>query len=257
MKTRRIIARLDVKGPNLVKGIQFEGLRKIGDPNEYVLNYYLQGVDEIFYDDIVASLYGRNNLLNVIENTTKNVFIPVAVGGGIRSLEDVKAILNAGADKVSINTAAIENSKIITKIAEKYGSQCVIVSIQSKFIDGKWEAFYNNGREPSGLDVIDWSKKVQKLGAGEILLTSIDKDGLASGMDLELIKCVTDSVTIPVIASGGVGNLEDIYLAFKNSNADAVALAHVLHYGELKVDSIRSYLNNKDIQIRKLDKLDN
>lgn len=253
MKIRRIVARLDIKGPNLVKGIQFEGLRKIGDPNEYALNYYLQGVDEIFYDDIVASLYGRNNILNVIENTTKNIFIPVTVGGGIRSLEDVKAILNAGADKVSINTAAIENPKIITKIAEKYGSQCIVVSIQSKFINGKWEAFYNNGREPSGLDVVEWSNKVQKLGAGEILLTSIDKDGLASGMDLALIKRITDSVAIPVIASGGVGSLEDIYLAFKNSNADAIALAHVLHYGHLKVSNIRQYFNDKEIQIRKID----
>jgi cyclase len=252
MRNIRIIARLDIKAPNLVKGIQFEGLRKIGNPNEFALKYYLQGADEIFYADIVASLYERNSLLDIINSTTNNVFIPITVGGGIRSIDDVTSALNSGADKVSINTAAIKNPSLITQISEKFGSQCMVLSIQAKSKNGAWEAYYDNGRESSGLDVVEWAKKGQDLGAGEILLTSVDREGTAKGMDIELIKAVTAVVTLPVIASGGVGNLNDIGLAVEEGGADAISIAHVLHYEELTINEIRQYCIEKKIPVRRL-----
>jgi cyclase len=252
MRNVRIIARLDIKAPNLVKGIQFEGLRKIGDPSEFALKYYLQGADEIFCADIVASLYERNSLLDIINSTTNNVFVPITVGGGIRSIEDVTSALNSGADKVSINTAAIKNPSLITEISEKFGSQCMVLSIQAKSKNGNWEAYYDNGRESSGLDVIEWAKKCQDLGAGEILLTSVDREGTAKGMDIELIKAVTSVVTVPVIASGGVGDLNDVGLAVLEGGADAIAIAHVLHYEELTINEIRQYCIEKKIPVRRL-----
>lgn len=252
MKTKRIIARLDIKGENLVKGIQLEGLRKIGNPNEKAMNYYLQGADEILYEDVVASLYERNSLQKIIDSSTKNIFIPITVGGGIRSIEDVKSALNAGADKIAINTAAIKREKIITEVSKKFGSQCMVLSIQAKFRNGRWEAFYENGREPSGLDVIEWSIKAEKLGAGEIFLTSIDREGMAKGMDLNLIRAVTENVSIPVIASGGVGNLNDIKLAFDDGNADAVALAHILHYNEASIGEIKEHCLRNNINVREV-----
>jgi cyclase len=248
----RIIARLDIKAPNLVKGIQFEGLRKIGDPSKFALKYFLQGADEIFCADIVASLYERNSLLDIISSTTNNVFVPITVGGGIRSIKDVTSALNAGADKVSINTAAIKKPDLITEVSEKFGSQCMVLSIQAKYRNGGWEAYYDNGRESSGIDVIEWAKKGQDLGAGEILLTSVDKEGTAKGMDIELIKAVTNVVTIPVIASGGVGNLNDIGLAIEEGCADAISVAHVLHYEELTINEIRQYCFEKNIPVRRL-----
>lgn len=250
MKTKRIIARLDIKGENLVKGIQLEGLRKIGNPNEKAVNYYLQGVDEIFFEDVVASLYERNSLLRIVDSSTKNIFIPITIGGGIRTIEDVVSALNAGADKIAINTAAIKNENLITEVSKKFGSQCMVLSIQAKFRNGRWEAFYENGREPSGLDVIEWSIKAEKLGAGEIFLTSVDKEGMARGMDLDLIKAVTENVSIPVIASGGVGTLNDIKLAFDIGNADAVALAHILHYNEASIREVKEYCLSNNINIR-------
>ena len=250
MKTKRIIARLDIKEENLVKGIQLEGLRKIGNPNEKAVNYYLQGVDEIFFEDVVASLYERNSLLRIVDSSTKNIFIPITIGGGIRTIEDVVSALNAGADKIAINTAAIKNENLITEVSKKFGSQCMVLSIQAKFRNGRWEAFYENGREPSGLDVIEWSIKAEKLGAGEIFLTSVDKEGMARGMDLDLIKAVTENVSIPVIASGGVGTLNDIKLAFDIGNADAVALAHILHYNEASIREVKEYCLSNNINIR-------
>jgi cyclase len=252
MRNIRIIARLDIKAPNLVKGIQFEGLRKIGNPSDFALKYYLQGADEIFCDDIVASLYERNSLLDIINSTTNNVFIPITVGGGIRSIEDVTSALNSGADKVSINTAAIKNPSLITEISEKFGSQCMVLSIQAKAKSGNWEAYYDNGRESSGLDVIEWAKKAQDLGVGEIFLTSVDREGTAKGMDIELIKAVTSVVSVPVVASGGVGSLKDVELAVKDGGADAISIAHVLHYEELTINKIRQYCIEKNIPVRKL-----
>jgi imidazole glycerol-phosphate synthase subunit HisF len=248
----RLIARLDVKAPNLVKGIQLEGLRKLGDPNEFARHYYKQGIDEIFYTDIVASLYERNSLLDIIENTSKNIFVPITVGGGLRNIDDVAAALRAGADKVSINTAAIKNPKIISEIAHRFGSQCIVLSIEGKRIGDHWEAYYDNGREHSYLDAIEWAKKGEELGAGEIMLTSVDQEGTARGFDTELTKAISDIVNIPVIASGGMGKLEDINEIVKEGNADAVAMAHVLHYNHCSVGEIREYCIEKGLPVRKI-----
>jgi len=250
MRNVRLIARLDVKAPNLVKGIQLEGLRKMGDPNEFALKYYLQGADEIFYADIVASLYERNSLLDIIEKTTDNVFVPITVGGGLRSIEDVAAALRAGADKVSINTAAIKNPEIITQVANRFGSQCMVLSIQAKRNNGHWEAYYDNGREHSYLDVIEWAKRGEALGAGEIMLTSVDQEGTANGFDVDLIKAVTENVSIPVIVSGGMGKLDDLDAAIQQGNADAVAMAHVLHYNHLSINEVRKHCQNQAFPVR-------
>jgi imidazole glycerol-phosphate synthase subunit HisF len=250
MRNVRLIARLDVKAPNLVKGIQFEGLRKLGDPNEFARRYYDQGIDEIFYADIVASLYERNSLLGIIEKTTEDVFVPITVGGGLRGVDDVAAALRSGADKVSINTAAIKTPQLITDVARRFGSQCMVLSIQAKRNGNHWEAYYDNGREHSNIDVIEWAKRGQKLGAGEIVLTSVDRDGTAKGFDLELVRRVTDEVTIPVIAGGGMGKLTDINEVINEGHADAVAMAHVLHYGHLSVPEVRKHCLNQNIPVR-------
>lgn len=253
MRNVRLIARLDIKAPNLVKGIQLEGLRKMGDPNEFARNYYEQGVDEIFYADIVASLYERNSLLDIIEKATDDVFVPITVGGGLRSVDDVAAALRAGADKVSINTAAIKNPALIFDISKRFGSQCMVLSIQAKrTTNDSWEAYYDNGREHSQLDVIEWAKKGQELGAGEIMLTSVDQEGTAKGFDIELVKAVTDVVTIPVIASGGMGALGDIDKVVNEGNADAVAMAHVLHYKQYDLSEIRQYCVENEVPVRLL-----
>jgi imidazole glycerol-phosphate synthase subunit HisF len=250
MRNIRLIARLDVKSPNLVKGIQFEGLRKLGDPNKYALKYYLQGADEIFYTDIVASLYGRNSLLDIIEKTSDNVFVPITVDGGLRSIDDVSAVLRAGADKVAINTEAIKNPNIISDVSRKFGSQCMVLSIQAKWQGDHWEAYYDNGREHSYLDVIEWAKRGEEFGAGEIILTSVDKEGSTKGFDVDLIKAVTDVVSIPVIASGGMGRLEDIKPAIRDGSADAIAMAHVLHYDQLTINDARKFCIKNDFPVR-------
>tara|TARA_B100001250_G_scaffold300104_1_gene261807 strand:- start:44640 stop:45404 length:765 start_codon:yes stop_codon:yes gene_type:complete len=250
LRSIRLIARLDVKSPNLVKGIQLEGLRKIGDPHLFAKRYYDQGIDEIYYEDIVASLYDRNSIIDIIKKTTQDVFVPITVGGGLRSLEDIGAALRAGADKVSINTAAIKNPDLISQVAEKYGSQCMVLSIQAKNHGTYWEAYYDNGREHSELDAIDWAVKGQELGAGELLITSIDKEGMAKGFDVDLINQITSKVSIPTIASGGMGKLTDIEDIFSEGKPDAVAMAHVLHYDMLTVREIKEYCISKDIQVR-------
>ena len=201
---KRIAARLDIKGNNLIKGICLEGLRVVGAPNAYAEKYYDSGIDELVYIDAVASLYGRNSLIEILESTSKNVFVPLVVGGGIRSLEDMDSLLRAGADRLAINTAAFSNSSLITQGAETYGTQCIVLSIAAKKIrEDKWECYREGGREPTGVDVIDWVKSAEGLGAGEIFLTSIDRDGTQSGMDTDLIKKVSNSTSLPVIASGG------------------------------------------------------
>ena len=253
MRNIRLIARLDIKAPNLIKGIQLEGLRKIGDPNEFALKYYLQGADEIFYADVVASLYGRNSLHEVIEKTTNNLFIPITVGGGLRSVDDVAKALRAGADKVAINTAAIKRPEIITEVAKYFGSQCMVLSIQAKSCGSYWEACYDNGREHSNQDVVEWAKYGEKLGAGEIILTSVDREGTANGFDYDLIRAVTDVVKIPVIASGGMGDLQDLAKVVNQGHADAVAMAHVLHYEHYTIKEIRQYCDSSGIAVRKVD----
>lgn len=251
MKNIRFAVRLDIKGEHLVKGIQLEGLRKLGNPNEFAGKYYGQGIDEMIYIDIVASLYDRNSLSTIVAETTKNVFVPLTVGGGLRSLTDVEKVLNSGADKIAINTEAIKTPGIITQVADRYGSQCMVLSIQAKKQSGgRWEAYYDNGREHTGLDAVAWARRGYELGAGEILLTSVDRDGTKGGFDLELIKEVSDAVPIPVIACGGMEKPQDFVDAVKLGHADAVAAASVLHYGNFKVNDIKEYAVHKGINVR-------
>lgn len=250
MKNVRLIARLDVKGSNLVKGIQLEGLRKLGNPNEFAKRYYDQGIDELIYIDIVASLYDRNNLTEIVKECTKDVFVPITVGGGIRTIDDVKNIFYSGADKIAINTAAIKNPDIISQVSDRYGSQCMVLSIQAKAVaKNKWEAYYDNGREHTGLDVVEWAKRGYELGAGEILLTSVDQEGSQKGFDISLIKAVSESVPIPVIAGGGFG-VKDDFVNAVNGGADAVALASALHYGKEAVREIKLYAKDQGINVR-------
>jgi cyclase len=253
LKNIRLIARLDVKGPNLIKGIHLEGLRKIGDPNLFAKRYYDQGIDEIIYMDIVASLYGRNNLLNIVRRTTQDVFIPITVGGGVRSVDDAREVLCAGGDKVAANSAAIKRPALITEISRKFGSQCMVLSIEAKKVGvEKWEAYFNNGREKSGIDVVEWAQQGFDLGAGEILLTSVDMEGTGKGFDCDLVRMVSSSVPIPVIASGGMGNIADLEKVVKEGAADAVAVAGLLHYGKMTVMDIRKEALGKEIGMRKI-----
>tara|TARA_Y100000741_G_scaffold365208_1_gene360630 strand:- start:9894 stop:10664 length:771 start_codon:yes stop_codon:yes gene_type:complete len=247
----RLIARLDIKGPNLIKGIHLEGLRIIGNPNEYAKKYYESGIDEIIYMDTVASLYGRNNLSDIVKKTVKDVFVPITVGGGLRSIDDVKYILRCGAEKVAINTAATKNPKLITDVSRKFGSQCMVLSIEAKKNnDNTWEVYTDNGRQKTGMDVLDWAKKGEELEAGEILLTSIDNEGTKKGFDYELIKKVSESVSIPVIASGGMGCHNDLSKAVINSSADAIAMADILHYDRSSIAAIREYCQSSNINVR-------
>lgn len=241
MITKRIIARLDVKGPNLVKGIHLEGLRIIGNPNEYAKKYENQGADELIFIDSVASLYGRDNLNEIVKKTTKNIFIPLTVGGGIRTLEDIRVLLNSGADKVAINTGAIKNPEFLKEAATRFGSQCIVLSVQAKKRNGYWEAYTENGREASGLNIIDWIKKAIDLGIGEVLLTSIDREGTKKGFDLELINEVEKICTVPLIICGGAGKEKDLEEIF-NHNIDGVALAAILHYDISTIDKIKKNL---------------
>ncbi len=227
----RIIPRLEIKGPTLVKGVHLEGLRVLGSPEEFARFYYEQGADELLYVDVVASLYQRNSLLEMIERTSREIFIPLAVGGGLRSIDDIRAGLRAGADKVSINTAAIRNPQLIRDAATRFGSSTIVVSIEAKQRpDGSYEAYVDAGRERTGVEVLGWAQKVAELGAGEIIITSIDREGTGRGFDLELTRRVSELVPIPVIASGGAGRITDVIEVLTAGKADAVALSSLLHY---------------------------
>ena len=251
MRKIRLIARLDIKGPNLIKGIHLEGLRVIGSPNEHALRYYQQGADELIYMDCVASLYGRNSLGDIIQSAAKDVFVPITVGGGIRSVEDTTHLLRCGADKVAVNTAAVKNPLLISDISQRFGSQCMVLSIEAKQTGpNKWEVYTDNGRERSGLDVIDWIKKGVDLGAGEILLTSVDREGTRKGFDIPLVQAVTQEVSVPVIASGGMGKPEDVIDAVLEGKADAIAMADILHYDRTTLDDIRSVAITAGIEVR-------
>lgn len=237
---KRLIARLDVKNNKLIKSIGFEGLRVIGEINTFAKKYYNEGIDEILYIDTIASLYERISLTEVIRKASEDIFVPITVGGGIKTTEDIKNILRCGADKIAINSEAIRNNAFISEAANIFGSQCVVVSIQAKMhTKDRWEAFYLNGRESSGLDVITWAKKVEKLGAGEILLTSVDFDGTQRGLDINLLKSVSDSVSIPVIGSGGTKNKENINECFKKTNVSALAVGSILHYEKETISNIK------------------
>lgn len=253
MSNIRIIPRLDIKGPNLIKGIRLEGLRVIGDPHDYALRYYEAGADELVYMDIVASLYGRNNLSDIISRAANQVFIPITVGGGIRSVDDAKHILRSGADKVAINTAAIAKPELITEVARHFGSQAMVLSIEAKAVgDGKWEVYTDNGRERTGRDVLSWAVEAVSRGAGEILLTSVDREGTRKGFEIELIRKVRDAVSVPVIASGGMGELQDFTKAVADGGADAVAMADILHYNRATVDQIREHALVGGFAVRKV-----
>ena len=227
----RIIPRLDIKGPNLVKGIHLEGLRVLGKPQDFADYYYMHGADELIYQDAVASLYGRNSLLDIIERTATRIFIPLTVGGGLRSVDDIRTVLRAGADKVSINTAAVERPELIRESVLAFGSSTIVVSIEAiKNPDGSYETYVDYGRESTGVDAIEWASRAVELGAGELLVTSIDRDGTGKGYDLELTRQIAEAVPVPVIALGGAGRLEHIYDVIHEGRADAVSLASMLHY---------------------------
>ena len=247
----RLIARLDVKSDYLIKGVHLEGLRKVGDPQAFAQRYYEEGIDEIIYMDVVASLYGRNNLSNIVAHTAEQVFIPITVGGGVRSVEDAHTLLRSGADKIAINTAATKRPEILSELADHFGSQCVVLSIEAMHqADGTWEAYTDNGRERTGLNVIEWARQGAELGAGEILLTSIDQEGTCNGFDVDLVRAVSTAVGIPVIASGGMGQATDLIDVVKNGKADAVAMAHVLHYQEISLAALRSATSTAGIETR-------
>jgi cyclase len=253
MANIRLIGRLDIKGPNLIKGIHLEGLRVMGDPQAFAKAYYEQGVDELLFMDVVASLYGRNNLSDIVHRASEHIFVPLTVGGGIRSIEDVGIALRSGADKVAVNTAAIKRPKLITEISRKFGSQCMVLSIEAKNVgDGKWEAYYDNGRERSGFDVIEWASRAVELGAGEILLTSVDHEGTRRGFDCALVSAVSGCVSIPVIASGGMGTAEHLVDVVAIGGADAVAMADILHYKRMSINEIRAAAIGAGLHLRKV-----
>ena len=235
MKTIRIIPRLDIKGPNLVKGIHLEGLRVLGKPEDFAKYYYENGADELIFQDVVASLYERNSLNAIISRTAKNMFIPLTVGGGLRTVDDIRQVLRAGADKVTLNTAAIRNPNFIKEASQKFGSSTIVVAIETiKQPNGDYFAFVDNGREETGVEAIGWARKVEELGAGEIIITSVDREGTGKGFDIGLINKISSAVSLPVIAHGGASDLEDIKLAIIEGNADALAIASVFHYSTMR-----------------------
>jgi imidazole glycerol-phosphate synthase subunit HisF len=250
----RLVARLDVKGPNLIKGIHLEGLRVMGDPGEHARRYYDEGCDELIYMDAVASLYGRNNLLDIVKSTARRCFVPITVGGGIRSVEDADALLRSGADKVAINTAATENPSLISALANQFGSQAVVLSVEAKRHGGPngggWEALTNNGRDHSGREVVDWARQAVELGAGEILVTSVDREGTRKGFDIELVSAVCDAVNVPVVASGGMGSVDDLVNLAGSTSVDGVAIADMLHYRRATMGEIREDCRARSVPVR-------
>lgn len=248
MRNIRIIPRLDIKGPNVIKGVHLECLKVVGDPQTLAAKYYREGADELLYMDIVASLYGRNNLHEIVEKASGNIFIPLTVGGGIRSLEDINRLLRCGADKVAINSWAVLHPDFIDEASRTFGSQCIVASIEAKSrACGRWEAMYNNGREVSGRDALEWAKELADRGAGELLVTSIDREGTLRGYDCDLVSLISRSVAIPVVASGGAGSLDDIKEVIIDGHADAVSIAHLLHYGKLSIRQIKEGLSESGI----------
>lgn len=251
MLAKRIIPCLDVTGGRVVKGTNFVDLRDAGDPVEIARRYDEQGADELIFLDITATSDERDLILKVIEDVAAQVFIPLTVGGGVRKAEDVRRLLNAGADKVSINSAGVNNPDLIAETSSIYGSQAIVVAIDAKRRgDGTWEVYTRGGRTPTGIDAVEWAKKVEKLGAGEILLTSMDGDGTKAGFDLELTRAVSDSVSIPVIASGGVGNLQHLVDGIVVGHADAVLAASIFHFGEYTIEEAKRYMQDRGIPVR-------
>lgn len=251
MKKIRIIPRLDIKGPNVVKGINCEGLRVVGNPKDLAHRYYKEGADELLCMDIVASLYQRNFDFDILKSLTKNIFIPITVGGGIRSINDINNALRAGADKIAINTYAIKNPAFLSEAAKKFGSQCIVLSIEAKKkVGGGWEAYTDGGREKTGIDAIKWAEKAISLGIGEIIVTSIDNDGTKRGYELELIKSITAISPVPVIVHGGAGSLESFKNVFSKYRPDGLAAASIFHYKDLNIKEIKKYLNKNKMPVR-------
>ena len=252
MSIKRIIARLDIKGSDLIKTIQLEGLRKIGAPEVFAKKYYDGGIDEIIYMDTVASLYGRNHLSDLVKRTVKNVFVPITVGGGIRTLKDAISLLKCGADKIAVNTAAVKKPDLINEIANELGNQCFVLSIEAKNTKKNyWEVYIENGRQPTGISVQDWVLQTSKRGVGEILLTSIDNEGTGKGFDYNLLEMVTNSVNIPIIASGGMGSLSHFKQLCNHINIDAIAMANIIHYNKFSISEIKNFAVRENIKIRK------
>ncbi len=247
----RLIARLDIKGENVVKGIHLEGLRVIGDPGRIAKRYYDHGIDEIIYMDIVASLYGRNNIIAIVQRAAEDIFVPLTVGGGLRSIEDIVAALRAGADKVAINTAVIARPEFLKEAAETFGSQCIVLSVEAKKRgDGKWEALTDNGRETTGVDVLDWVAEAERLGVGEVLVTSVDREGTRKGFDLDLLAAVRRNVSIPVIASGGAGGPDHLVPVLADDSADAIACASIFHDQDYDVGGLKSLVGLAGYEVR-------
>ena len=251
MTHRRIIARLDIKGPNVIKGIQMEGLRVIGKPADLARRYYEGGADELVFVDTVATLYGRDNLREVVELAANELFIPLTVGGGLRTLDDAKDMLMSGADKVAVNSGAIRNPALLGEIASVFGNQCVVLSVEAKkTAEGRWEPYIDNGREPTGLDLIEWCAEAVSRGAGEVLLTSVDRDGTKRGFDTELVHEVSNAVNVPVVCSGGAGTAQHVVDLFHESDIDAVAVGTVLHYGLLSIADIKHAASESGLPVR-------
>ncbi|MCL0091414.1 imidazole glycerol phosphate synthase subunit HisF [Dehalococcoidales bacterium] len=254
MLTKRIIPCLDVKGERVVKGTSFVQLRDAGDPVELASFYYKEGADELVFLDITATPEGRNTIVDVVERISEEVFVPLTVGGGVRSINDIQRMLRAGADKVSINTAAVLKPSLIREGANKFGSQCIVVAIDAKRVETskepQWEVYIYSGQKPTGLNAIAWAREVVELGAGELLLTSMDADGHRAGYDIELTRAISEAVTVPVIASGGAGTPEDLYQALVVGKADAVLAASIFHYGTYSIRETKEYLAKRGIPIR-------
>ena len=253
---KRIIPCLDVENGRVVKGVKFENIRDAGDPVEIARRYNEQGADEITFLDITATHEGRDTTLHTVERMASEVFIPLTVGGGVRTVQDIRNLLNAGADKVSINSAAVFTPEFVGEAADRFGSQCIVVAIDAKRVSGpgepeRWEIFTHGGRKPTGLDAVEWAKKMEALGAGEILLTSMDQDGVKSGYDLGVTRAISDAVGVPVIASGGVGNLQHLADGILIGGADAVLAASIFHFGEYTIAEAKAYLAERGIEVRR------
>lgn len=250
MLTKRIIPCLDVKNGKVVKGIKFQNLTDVGNPSELAAAYEKQGADEVTFLDITASLESRKTMLDVVSETAKNLFVPLTVGGGIRNESDMRDALNAGADKVSVNSSAVNNPDMISECANSFGKQCVVVAIDAKKTSGGWQVYINGGSKPTDLDAVKWAEKAEKLGAGEILLTSMDADGVKNGYDIPLTKAISEAVSIPVIASGGCGSIEHIYEVFDKTDASAALAASIFHYNEHTVGDVKNYLRERGVNVR-------
>ena len=250
MLAKRVIPCLDVKDGRVVKGVRFVALRDAGDPVEAALAYDGQGADELVFLDIAASHENRQIMLDVVSRTAEGIYIPLTVGGGIRSVEDVRMLLRAGADKVSLNTAALDNPRIIREAAERFGSQCIVIAIDARREDGGFGVYTHGGRRPAGRDAIAWAREVEAFGAGEILLTSMDRDGTRDGYDLELTRAISESVSVPVIASGGAGTLEHLWEGLAVGRADAVLAASIFHFGTYSIGEAKTYLRSRGVEVR-------